>query len=312
MSNSKSSLFVFLFTTLVFAATANAQNASTYVAVNSGSDANSCTATSQCQTIAKAVSVTDPKGKVVLTQNGVYDSATIDRPLLVTAAEGINATITNITPGGAGLNTSNLFVTDIVTIRNIHFTGYGGSYGVLSGAGYLNIDNCTFNGFSVGIWITGGRGLFVHNSTFRDNFRGIFIQPAANAETIQVMVESSIFELNNTGFESVEKVRSVIGTTVFSGNAFRGIQVTSPIGAGYKGEITLDNCQLSQNLVGMFVRVTGRGDQIARLSRSTITNNFQAGIQMTAATTVYTLGNNVITGNLTDISGGVLTPLAAM
>ncbi len=300
-------IFSFIFT-LVFAAAVNAQNTESYVAANSGSDANTCTAISPCQTITKAVSVTNSKGKIVLTQNGVYVPAVIDKPLTVTAAEGINATIRTNNVGIDNLKISNLFVTDIVTIRNIHFVGVYSS-GISSNSGYLSVDNCTFSGLAHGITKDGGRGLFVHNSTFRNNFRGIFVQ--YGTELIQVTIDSSIFEFNNTGFESVDFVRSTVSNSVFTSNEFRGIQVTSPIGMGSKGELFVDNCQINQNLLGIFVKGTGRGEEVVRLSRSNFIDNFQSGVKMTLATTVYSLGNNVFAGNASDVSGGVLTPLAA-
>lgn len=284
---------------------AMAQNVETFVAANTGNDANTCLASSPCLTITKAISVTDPKGKIVLTQNGVYQPAKIDKPLTITAAEGINATITS-KANIIDLEISNLFVTDMVTVRNIHFDG---TDGIRSDSGYLSVDNCTFNVSSQGIIKDGGRGLFVHNSTFRNNFRGIFVQ--SGNELIQVTIDSSIFEFNNIGFESIDLVRSTISNSVFTSNAFRGIKVTAPIGLGSKGELFLDNCQINQNLLGIMVKGAGRGEEIVRLSRSTFIDNSQAGVQMTAATTVYSLGNNVFAGNSADISGGVLTPLAA-
>jgi Periplasmic copper-binding protein (NosD) len=287
------------------ACSAIAQNVETFVAANSGNDANACTAISPCQTIAKAISVTDPKGKIVLTQNGVYQPAAIDKPLTITAAEGIDATIRN-NINIPDLEIANLFVTDTVSISNINFAGPNG---IWSHSGYLSVDNCTFSVSGQGITKDGGRGLFVHNSTFRNNFRGIFVQ--SGNELIQVTVDSSIFEVNNTGFETVDLVRSTVSNSVFASNQFRGIQVTSPIGMGSKGELFLDNCQINQNLLGIMVKGTGRGEEVVRLSRSNFIDNFQSGLQMTLATTVYSLGNNVFGGNATDVSGGVLTPLAA-
>jgi hypothetical protein len=83
-----------------------------------------------------------------------------------------------------------------------------------------------------------------------------------------------------------------------SGNTSAGVRVAS-IRSGSLTDVTIDNCQFSNN----------GGVIIARLEHSTIVKNL-TGVGVFANTTMYSLQNNLIDGNGTNINGA-LTPLAA-
>src|SRR5580765_816099 len=307
----RSNKFIFTFIlTLAFAAAVSAQNATTYVAPNNGNDANACVATSQCQTIQKALLVTDPGGTVVLTQNGNYETFSVDKRVTIAAAPGIEATVTTDNANFEGAFVTNLTAQDTVVFRNIHFVGQINQTGiVVSQNGMIAVDNCSFTGFTTGIGMSAGRAVFVHNSTFRNNFNGIDVT-GAGPEATRVAIDSSIFESNQYGVRLTNKINGAIRNSAVTNSSVTGISATSK-DPTLLGELLIDNCQIHQNPVGIGATVNGRGGQIVRLSRSTITDSATAGVSLTAATTMYTLGDNVFGGNFNDVIGsGTFTALA--
>ena len=310
MFRSKTNLFSFLFTVITFAAAANAQNATTYVAPNSGSDLNTCVATSQCQTVQKALSVTNAGGAVILTQNANYETFSVDKRVTIAGADGIHATVTTDNANFDGAFVSNLTAQDTVVFRNIHFVGLANQAGiVVTQNGMIAIENCSFTGLGSGIAMSAGRAIFIHNSTFRNNGTGIDIT-GAGPEATRVTIDSSAFESNQYGVRLTNKINAVIRNSTVTNSSIIGIWATSKEMA-LPGELLIDNCQVHQNPVGISAAVTGRGSQLVRLSRSTITDSATAGVSLTAATTLYTLGDNVFGGNFNDVVGsGTFTSLA--
>ena len=157
--------------------------------------------------------------------------------------------------------------------------------------------------------MTVGRGVFVHNSSFRNNGQGIDVT-GASGEATRVTVDSSSFESNNFGVYLTNKVNGVIRNSIITNNATTGISATSK-DPTLLGQLLVDNCQVHQNPVGIGVSVGGRGGQILRRSRSTITDSSIGGVSATAATGVYSLGDNVFGVNSQDVIGsGLFTTLA--
>ena len=302
--------FIFLLTLIgIFATFAAAQNTITYVAANSGNDANTCIGNSPCQTIAKAMSVTVSGGRVVLTQNGSYEPVTVDRPLTIAAADGVHATIVTDNVTNIGVSISGLLLSDVVTVKNLHFTGGLFSFGIYAAkGGVVNVDNCEFNGLMQGVTMDIGRGVYIHNSTFRNNGRGVLVT-GGRGEVTKVVIDSSTFESNQFGANFVNKVNAAIRNSTFSNHSTNGIAAKSNDITLF-GEMLIDNCQIFQNVIGVNVSIEGRGSEVARLSRSTFTNNTSNAVYSGAATTVYSMGDNVFAGNLVDVAG-VLVPLAA-
>ena len=309
MFNSIRLIFISIFTVISFASIVSAQNYISYVA-ESGVDVNTCVAASPCRTIDKALSLTQPGGKVILAENGYYQPTFIGISVTITAAEGVEATIVaSALPGSSLALGPNLLSTDTVTFRNLHFVGDGDQYGLyLLKAGVVNVDNCTFDNLAIGIASDSSSQLFIHNSTFRNNKTGVRVSGPSEA-VARITVDSSTFESNYIGIMVDGRAYATVRNTIVANSSYRGIWERS-YNHNQNAELLLDNCQLNHNFVGLWVQAVDRGAPIARLSRSTITNNRTSGLLMTANTTVYSLGNNVFAGNFPDISGGVLTALA--
>gem|GEM_PF-2486389 len=304
----KSKLLIVSLTILIFTALSAFASPRVYVAA-SGSDANFICAlpTLPCRTISKALLFVDEGGEVIITESGDYEPFSIFRSVTVAAAPGVNAGI--ISSGSSTVAIGQEVPVDTVTIRNLNFINISGSggQGIYDiAATNLYVDDCTFTGFSTGITVSGNKlgKLTVRNSTFRHNGGGIGINDLLVAGTFNVLIDNCTFEHSKIGVYLGAKAYASIRNSVFSDNSQYGIEVISL--KGVRTEAVIDNCMLTRNNggIGLF-----GGASIARLMRSTITQNIATGISMDLNATVYSFQNNAINGNLTDVSGS-LTPVS--
>jgi len=287
------------------------QSNRTYVA-ESGSDSNLCTTAAPCRTVFKALSVVNPGGEVVITENGDYENFFVGKSVTVGAAPGVNAKIT--VAGGNGIWVGGAQSTDTVTIRNLHLTGPGAGTGSVtaigiynSSAGTIFIDNCILTDFSNAISSSAAGQAFITNTTVRNSLFGIGIQAPIAEGTVRATIDNCLIEMNDTGISFTSKVTGTIRNTIAANNSSRAVLLRSTI-ANMRTEAMIENCQFNSNTVGLLVTGT-LGVSVARLSRTTINNSRLSGISMAAPNIVYTLQNNVFTGNFPDVSG-TLTPLS--
>lgn len=297
---------------LVLSVGVQAQNPRTYVA-RSGDDTNTCSDTSPCKTVTKALSVVDPGGQVVIIESGDYDKFTISKSVTIAAAPGVSAAIV-----ASGQTYAVFFVgltiSDVVTLRNLEFKGVGDPTNLEginnSTAGTLNVDGCIFSGFDNALTMDNIAGrLDVHDSVFRNNLFGIGLIGPTGEGLFRATIDHCKLEQNDTGVSVGSKVLAVIRDTIAVNNTSRGIQVRSTV-ANQRAEALVVNCQLSHNTVGLNASGTN-GTAVVRLAHSAITNNMLTGVNVGTNGTVYSLGDNVIAGNFPDVNGGVLTPLQA-
>lgn len=305
-------MFVCLVVVLIaFAIAGNAQVTHVYVAYT-GDDANPCTVALPCATIFKGVTEVDPGGEVVIIGNGNYDRFAVTKPVTIAAAEGIKASvIAEISyaafmigiPAGSTVNFRNL---NFVGINNLAANGLNNSFGAT-----VNIDNCTFTGFSSAVTASTNAGrIHIHDSTFRNNLFGVgAIGPVGEGIT-RVTIDNCIFESNEVGASFSGKVLANVRDSRFTSNNSRGIGISSSV-AGQLTEVVVDNCQINHNTAGVLVGATNGGIASLWLARSTITRNKLSGVSMGQMATVFTLGNNTFFGNNPDVSGGSLTPAAS-
>lgn len=304
-----STLFLLL---TVLALSANAQATRVYVAT-SGNDANACTVQSPCQTIMKALSVVDARGEVVITENGDYDEFIINKPVTVSAAPGINA---NIIPedGGVAIITSKyLTPSDPVTIRNLNIKSTinpGTASGILNqSAGGLYVDGCTITGMLEGIGSKANGHVFVHDTTIRDCNVAVHSNGSLVEGIVRLTVDHCHIEQNTYGVYIDPKVMLTVRDSVLSANSTAAIYIFSNK-AGLFDDVTVDNCLISNNNGGLMAYTYNGGSITARLERNTIVRNVTGIGANYPNTTIYSLQNNMIDSNGTNISGA-LTPLPA-
>jgi hypothetical protein len=302
-----STLFLIL---TILAMSANAQNARVYVAT-SGSDANPCTAPSPCQTITKALSVVDTGGEVVISENGDYDKFVISKSVTVGAAPGISAGI--VSNGGYAILMPNTMTSsDSVGLRNLNVKSTANpaaSDGIANiGAGALYVDGCTITGMTYAVTMTANGQLFMHDTTIRNSNFALFLNGPLTEGSAKGVVDHCRIEQNDYGLYIGSKVTIAVRDTILTGNTSAGVRIAS-IRSGSLTDVTVDNCQFSNNGGGLTTFTNNGGVIIARLEHSTFVKNI-TGVGVFANTTIYSLQNNLIDGNGTNINGA-LTPLAA-
>ena len=302
-----STLFLLL---TFFTLSANAQSTRVYVAT-SGNDSNNCAVQSPCQTVTKALTVVATGGEVVITENGDYDPFVVTKSVTVTAAPGINA---NIFPdpdsGGAIYIPKTLTAGDVVSIRNLNIKSNvvpASSYGIINvGAGMLSVDGCTITGLIEGIGSGANSQVFIHDTTLRNNNIAIHSSAASVEGLVRLVVDHCHVEQNAYGVYLDPKVLATVRDTVLSGNTTAAIYVFSNK-SGMLDDVTVDNCLLSNNNGGLMAYTFNGGSVTARLERNTIVRNSTGVGASYPNTTIYTLQNNLIDANGTNINGS-LTP----
>jgi serine protease AprX len=139
---------------------------------SSGSDANNCSVTANCRTLARALAVTNPGGEIVVVNSGTYAPATIAQPVTISAI-GVTASITATSGNALTIDT-----TGKVTINGLGLHGQGtGNDGVqVQQVGLLRLYNVTAESFSNdGIEFDAAGMLAVYNSRLTDNQYGLAV-----------------------------------------------------------------------------------------------------------------------------------------
>jgi hypothetical protein len=278
-----------------------------------GSDAQPCTIqVNPCRTLQKAQDETLPGGEVrVLSNLSVVATTTINRSITV---EGGGHTIF----GAIVINNANA----LVTLRNLNLNGRTvTTTGInIVNAASVHVENCTIERYvedGIALAANVSTELFVANSVTRDSGRGLIVLGPTSA---RLTVENSRFENNADAGVTIRGGRASISRSVLSGNVNIGlfvdggstnvIETTAADGAiGFVvaggGAMTIESSNTRGNQLGLNVSSAST----ARISNSVFTNN-GTGILNAAGGTVLTLGNNLVAGNATNVSG-VLTPQAA-
>lgn len=302
---------------LVLSAVADAAE-TRYVASN-GTANDTCSRSTPCNTLQRAVNRTSPGGEVIVLDSGSYgNSLTINRSITI-SADGVTATL--IDPGGITINRADA----VVTLRGLHLKGAGASgvSGILvQNATAVHIEGCTIESFrSRGIYFTRENAqLFVTDSIVRNSgLSGLEV----DASNVTVAIDNSRFENNGSnGIMFVGNTQAAITRSISSGNRVNGItqntgrmNVTSTTAAhngtnGYLaisgGEMTLESAVARGN--GASGLRVADGSSRARVSRSVFTDN-DIGISINGGN-VQTFQNNILLGNGTNLSnsGTVTTP----
>lgn len=290
------------------AVAAVAQTPRVYVAA-SGNDANPCSLSQPCRSVFHAIGAVDAGGEVLITENGDYDTFYVAKAVTVSASPGIDAKIT--TTGGNAVWVGGVTTADTVTLRNLNMQGPGmltTSFGVYNTtAGQLNIENCRFTGFSNAISSSSAATIFIRGTKILSSQFGIAIATPAAEGVAKATIDNCVIEIGETGIVLQAKVQAAILNTRVSAMASRALHFRSNI-AGMRIDVTVDNCQLTGNTVGILTGAP-QGNVAARISRTTITNNALYGIVINPGVIVYTLQNNTMINNGTDVLNGSMTPV---
>jgi hypothetical protein len=286
------------------AAAASAQNNRSFVSI-SGNDANACTATTECRSFNRALSVTNPGGEVIATTSGGYGAAVIAKAVTLTAAPGAYVAITDPGLGIAVIPAA----TDRVVIRGIHITvtGSGGTGISAIGYGSLHIENCDVTGGAHGVDIMGTTLPAIVSDTVVRGFTSAGFQVKGHATLLRCRAERG--DLSTGLFAYVGNVDTVVSAVDF-------VSVGNEIGAAAVNtiaghvELNLDRAVLSDNTEdGLEAVAIGDGTVIVRISNSMVVNNAAWGLNQSGTSTLASMNNNFVAGNGTADTIGMISTI---
>jgi len=231
-----------------------------------GDDANPCSRTAPCKTLAGAIVKTATGGEINVLDPGGFGAVTITKSITIDGG-GVIGSILSSATNGIIVNAPN----SLVTIRNFSINGAGTTLGIngirILAVKKLLVENCTLSNFSA-------NGIDFNSTTAAD-----------------IMINNTTISNANGGISYTGPSSSTgsAGFTVIDGCHIQGITTTGiTIGAG---TATISNSVIS----GCSVGVKSNTGAAAHLSGNLVTNNataFQGPGTMTSAK------NNSVTGNV--------------
>ena len=244
---------------------ATAQATRTWVS-GVGDDANPCSRTAPCKTLAGAISKTATGGEINILDPGGFGAVTVTKSITIDGG-GIIGSILSSATNGIIVNAPN----SLVTIRNFSINGAGTTLGIngirVIAVKKLAVENCILTNFSasgIDINTTTGADVAVSNVTIHNANIGVSIAGGGGST-------------GTTGF------------TVIDGCHIQGITTTGINIGG--GTATISNSVVS----GCGVGVKSNTGITAHLSGNIITNNATA---FQGPGIITSSKNNSVTGNV--------------
>jgi len=266
--------------------------------------------TDPCHTFNVAIPKTNSGGEIIALDSGVYDTFNIvvSVSMTLTAAPGVHAELSNANSGDR--ITINAPTTDTVVLRNLYISkqsGGGASTGIkVTSVGGLHVENCVINGFTNGISfnLNNAAQAFISDTVVRNNI-GDGIVFFTSTGTLRASIDHCRFEHNG-----------IAGTTIANGlNVLQASKVTvrdsvavDNTGAGFvvnAGDLTLQDCESSNNVDGVTAFNSGAAVGRAFVSSSVVTNNTGNGFRQLGTGVLNSLGNNVVRRNGTNTTGTI-------
>jgi hypothetical protein len=230
-----------------------------------GDDANPCSRTAPCKTLAGAISKTATGGEIDILDPGGFGAVTITKSITIDGG-GIIGSILSSATNGIIVNAPN----GLVTIRNFSINGAGTTLGIngirVIAVKKLAVENCILSNFSangIDVNTTTGADVALSNVTIHNANVGISIAGGGGS----------------TG---------TAGFTVIDGCHIQGITTTGINISG--GTATVSKSVIS----GCSVGVKSNTGITAHLSGNIITNNATA---LQGPGSITSSGNNSVTGN---------------
>jgi hypothetical protein len=231
-----------------------------------GDDANPCSRTAPCKTLAGAISKTATGGEINILDPGGFGAVTITKSITIDGG-GIIGSILSSATNGIIVNAAN----GLVTIRNFSINGAGTTLGI-NGIRVINVkrllvENCMLANFSA-------NGIDFNNTT----------------TAADIVINNTTIQNANGGVSYVGPSSSTgsAGFTVIDGCHIQGITTTG-INIG-SGTATVSNSVVS----GCGVGLKSNTGAAAHLSGNIITNNATA---FQGPGTITSSKNNSVTGN---------------
>jgi len=282
---------------IVSSATLRAQATRTWVS-GVGDDVNPCSRTAPCKTFAGAISKTAAGGEIDVLDPGGFGAVSITKSI---AIENDGALAGVLVSGTNGIVVS-AAASDVVTIRGLILEGLDTSLSGINftSGGSLHVENCTIEGFNVGISFapSATSSLYVKDTIIRKNTTtgggGVLVKPGTSGRA-DVSFDHVRLEGNFFGFRGEDRTTANIRDSISNGNATNGFLAFS--GAGGTVQINLESC-VSANNGASGVSANGAAATV-RISNVTVTNN-TTGLNSVNGATIASFQNNRIGGNTTN------------
>lgn len=302
MSRIKFAAFAAAVAGLAFTVIASAQVQRTFVA-SYGSDANTatnCGFTNPCRGFAAALTKTSSGGEIVALDAAGYGAVTIDRSVTITANPGFYAGISASAGNAVTINTASV---DVV-LRGLNINGIGAANGVsMTNGTSLSIENCVISNFgSMGVSINTPARARVSDTMARGNgVAGVYVTGGAIADVLR-----SKFIGNQTAAVYVDSAAGVTTRATVSDSeaAGSGQAYFSLSQSSGTSQLVVTRSTASNGAAGVLTEQVS-GTAQAWVSGSTLTGN-TLGLWNFSGT-MFSLGNNTVRANGTDVSGVITT-----
>ena len=276
---------------LLGAVPAHAQATRTWVS-GVGDDANPCSRTAPCKTFAGSISKTAAGGEINCLDPGGFGAVTITKALTIscdgTGTAGVLVSGTNGIVVSAGAS-------DFVFLKGLDIEGLGtGLSGIkVLSAALVHIEDCVIRNFTTGA----------------PNGLGIQFNPSGNLTF--VVTRTTLFNNGSGATGGGIQVRptgggttGVIDRVVADRNVF-GIAADGTGGA-IAINVTVRDSTINGSTATGILSVTGAAPTQVMVTRTSISNN-ATGLQTSGAGATLRVGQSDITGNVTGVSGTVLS-----
>jgi hypothetical protein len=266
---------------------------------STGNDANSCTATQPCATLAEALAHADNGGQInCLSSPGFLESFGQTPASFIFDCAGVYEA------NSANLGAIFLIGTNqAVKIRNLTISGTAGGYPAIrvTGSGTLIIENCVFENFNASgagtaldIEPNGALNLVITNSRISNNADGVLLQPATGGSVTATFDGVTI--VNNGGGLTTNStdgaVKVDITNSTISNNANDGLNAIG--GAGGTNVLNLSHDVIASNgAIG--IQISG-ADAAALVDTTLLDMNATGATSTLNSGKVFTYSNNRIIG----------------
>ena len=166
----------------------------TFVSTTGADTSATCSLAAPCRGFAKALTLTDPGGEIVVLDSGGYGSVTVNKNVTIDSPAGayagisVFATFDGITVAAPAAK---------VVLRGLTINGQGGNNGIRVQAGEVHVENVVVSNMGqAGILIEGGTSVRISSSVVRSNADGLRVVPGSGA--VSVLVRDSEFSGNAT------------------------------------------------------------------------------------------------------------------
>ena len=270
-----------------------AQATRTWVS-GTGDDANPCSRTAPCKTLAGAISKTATNGEIDSLDPAALGALTITKAITIDGGGGQIAGI--LASGTVGI-TVNAGANDNITLRNLTIQGVNtGTQGIRFLAGKsLHIEHCrisqfTLNGIDIEPTVSGAE-ILISDTISQDNGQNGLYAMAPSA-SVQVTIDNSRFDNNLNGVFAGDFIRCAIRNSAASSNSQAGFIAQANSGTA---KMNITNSTSANNTTGI---QAGGGTFTASVSVAS-TSLFLNGTGFVSGTngSVISFGNNNNSGS---------------